>query len=79
VPGHLGALGRDAEQARARLGGEQGTTWHWGASSARGGRTPFVNRLPFGADMKEDIENRNPRICRGPAPRAQTLVCESRP
>src|SRR5262245_41218291 len=42
-------------------------------------RTPFVNRLPFGADLKDDIESQNPRICRGMAPRAQTLVCESRP
>ncbi len=34
VPGHLGAVGRDAEQARARFGGQQGAAGH-GVGSRR--------------------------------------------
>ena len=47
-------------------------------ASVQGGG-PFINRLPFGAILKEDIESEIPRNCRGRQIHAQTLVCESRP
>jgi hypothetical protein len=46
VPRHLGALGRDAEQARARFGGQQGAAGHGGDLGSGGGaiRKPVAFR-----------------------------------
>ena len=54
VPRHFGGIDRDGEQARALVGGQQGTAGHEGLVAK--GRS-FINQLPFNAILQQGIES----------------------
>src|SRR5271166_143566 len=75
VFGHLSRVDGNTEQARALLGGKQGSAGQ-GTSNSRG--RPFIKRLPFTAILKQDCESRFLWKTDASQSDAQTIVCESR-